>query len=369
MNFWRKKHLEWVFKTILTLIAVLLLKVIEMVVFQRMIHKYLNFPVNAKEELVDIIVLIIIMLPFTFIVMRQKKILQESQENYKILTEDSLVGVYVYHEGKITYANDRFSKMLGYEKKEVIGIDISELVVPEDRLIFLDAVREKLNGEEKHSVFQIRGIKKDKSIIDLEVYGTVATKSGKPFIMGSILDITDRREKEVLLKRLAFYDPLTGLPNRRLFEEKIKNILFNPNGDSQMFAVIFMDLDGFKEVNDSLGHHVGDFLLKEVAIRLSKSIRIEDAISRLGGDEFLILLPNISEDKVINIVKRIIKELNTPFAIYPNQISISTSIGIAFYPKQGKDYEALIRNADMAMYTAKQKGKNTYHIYEEYNQI
>lgn len=207
-------------------------------------------------------------------------------------------------------------------------------------------------------------IKKDKSIIDIEIYGTVINRNGKPQIMGSILDITERKRNENFLMDLAFKDPLTGLPNRRAIEENLnRSILKTVN--KNIAAIMFMDLDGFKSVNDSLGHAIGDVLLVEVTNRLLSSIRLNDSVSRIGGDEFIVLLPNTDKNAVIKVAERIIQDMNQPFVLNNQQVLISASIGIAFYSDEEIGIESFIRKADIAMYQAKKNGKNTYFIYNE----
>ncbi|HPQ67515.1 MAG TPA: EAL domain-containing protein [bacterium] len=174
------------------------------------------------------------------------------------------------------------------------------------------------------------------------------------------------RENENELKSLAYYDILTGLPNRKLFEEHLQQAAKQLERRGGMFAVLFLDLDNFKIVNDSLGHKAGDEMLRQVADRLRSTIRASDTISRLGGDEFTVLLTNVFEtDSVIRIAKDILKILAPPFEIEGEKLYVTTSIGIAFSPNDSTDIQSLVKYADMAMYDAKQKGKNNYQLFSQ----
>lgn len=363
MDFGRKKDIRFFSKNIVALVGVVLLKVVEMIVFSRILYHYFNINVNIQEESVDVVVLILIMTPFTFIVMRQKKTMQDAEDKYRILAEHSLIGVYTVQNGIITYANHQFSVMTGYTNEELIGMPVLDLVYEEDRSVVKSLVKRKRMEKEASAIIEFRGIRKDKNIINVEIYGTITFHNGKRQIAGSILDITERKRNENLLIDWAFKDPLTGLPNRRYFEENFNRSLYNLSGT--ITALMFFDLDGFKAINDSYGHEIGDAMLKEVANRLRSCVRMNDYVSRLGGDEFVILLPSVDHDDVVMAARRIIKDINLPFIINSKNIYISTSIGIDFYPTDGQDFETLLRNADAAMYQAKKNGKNTYFIYNE----
>lgn len=363
MNFWKKKYILFLYKTMIVLIAILFLKVFEMVVFQRIIHWFWDIPVNNKEEYIDIIVILMILSPFTYIVMKQKKHLQEAEEKYKVLAEDSLVGIYTYQDGNFTYVNNRFLEIIGYNKNEIIGMDFHDLIVKEDQPVLVHSLEKNINEKNKSAVLQIKGIKKDNSIIDLELYCTIAINRGRPMVLGSILEISERIRTVNSLKKLAYYDQLTGLPNRKTFEELVRISLTKNKGKNTNSAVMFLDLDGFKQLNDTYGHHAGDLLLKEIANRLTSCVRVEDTVSRFAGDEFVIFIKNINKDEVKNVVDRILENVNTPFTINQSNISVSASIGIAFYPEHGEENETLIRNADKAMYKAKIQEKNTYCIF------
>ncbi len=179
-----------------------------------------------------------------------------------------------------------------------------------------------------------------------------------------ILDITDIRKSEEQLRYQAYHDDLTGLPNRVLFEDRLSQLIHYAEREKRTLAVLFLDIDNFKTLNDSLGHKTGDDYLKIISRRLSKICREEDTIARLGGDEFVILLPNINDQRrVIDIIQRIQVQLGDPLSFEKHEVIPSVSIGATFYPDDGENSQILMRNADMAMYQSKQKGKNTYSFY------
>lgn len=185
--------------------------------------------------------------------------------------------------------------------------------------------------------------------------------------VGCARDITDRKASEAFVEHLAHYDALTDLPNRVLLTDRMRQALAQARRDRSKLAVLFIDLDQLKPVNDSLGHDIGDRLLQEVAARLlAVIVRESDTVSRLGGDEFVVLLQRIgNEQDAVVVAERILVALNTPFDIAGNEIAISASVGIAVYPLHGEDAAELLNNADVAMYKAKHGGRNCYRCFDE----
>ena len=179
-------------------------------------------------------------------------------------------------------------------------------------------------------------------------------------------EISDRKKAEKAIKHLAHHDALTGLPNRRLFNKRITQEISRSQRNNQKIGVMLFDLDHLKNVNDSLGHSVGDLLLQAVAQRLLGLLRKSDTVARMGGDEFLLILPEMKQSKdAVLTAERILSALSTPFLLEGNQINITTSIGIVFFPDDGTEVDDLIKKADIAMYKAKEKGRNIYHFYTE----
>jgi diguanylate cyclase (GGDEF)-like protein len=179
-------------------------------------------------------------------------------------------------------------------------------------------------------------------------------------------EISVRKKAEKALKHLAHHDALTGLPNRRLFNERITLEISRSQRNNQKIGVMLFDLDHLKEVNDSFGHSLGDLLLQAVAQRLLGLLRKSDTVARMGGDEFLLILPEMKQSKdAVLTAERILSALSTPFLLEGNQINITTSIGIVFFPDDGTEVDDLIKKADIAMYKAKEKGGNIYHFYTD----
>ncbi|MEG4817196.1 CHASE2 domain-containing protein [Microcoleus sp. K5-D4] len=195
--------------------------------------------------------------------------------------------------------------------------------------------------------------------------------AGNLFLVGAIRDITERQlranaleQKNAELSHQAYHDALTGLPNRQRFYECLHRSLEIASSTQELVALLFLDLDGFKSINDNLGHNVGDLLLKTVANRLKKCLRGSDTISRLGGDEFTVILPAIpGREEAAKVAEKICDAIMQPFILEEHTVSVTTSIGISLYPIDGQEPEILVKNADVAMYRAKERGKNQYHFY------
>jgi diguanylate cyclase (GGDEF)-like protein len=180
----------------------------------------------------------------------------------------------------------------------------------------------------------------------------------------SLRDVTKRRQAEERLNYLANFDPLTDLPNRTLLYDRLGQAMTRAPWHKRSVAVLFLDLDRFKNINDTLGHAFGDLLLKAVAERLTRCVREGDTVARLGGDEFVLILDDLAQPgDILLVAQKILGALSSPFNLEGRELFITTSIGIALYPDDGKDYETLLKNADTAMYRAKEQGKNNYQLY------
>lgn len=197
------------------------------------------------------------------------------------------------------------------------------------------------------------------------VYLSPIAKNGKIVeVVGTAIDISQRIEAEKVIEHMAYYDYLTGLPNRRNFQEKLKRKIAKEGKDGK-FAILFLDLDRFKNVNDTLGHQIGDQLLIAVGERLCDSVQNKTAAARLSGDEFVILIDSVDRDELTTLAAQIVEDISQPYSFKNQEVFVAPSIGIALYPNDGEDYSTLIRSADTAMYLAKQAGKGTFRFFTE----
>ncbi len=204
----------------------------------------------------------------------------------------------------------------------------------------------------------------------IEQYKKLSRESEKVINIGdhlqkSLKDAENQlKESAKLIEYKAYHDPLTNLPNRQLFYDRLSLALAQAQRGKDMVAVMFLDLDDFKEVNDSLGHDIGDKLLQQTGKRLKSCVRRGDTVARLGGDEFTLVLPGINHiDNIRDIADKIIATFKTSFTIENHDISVTSSIGISIYPQDGSDSKGLLKKADKSMYFAKEKGKNNYQFY------
>jgi diguanylate cyclase (GGDEF)-like protein len=195
---------------------------------------------------------------------------------------------------------------------------------------------------------------------------TKRNKNGQPQRMvGTHTDITAHKLLENQLENLAHYDALTNLPNRTLLEDRLKLALAYAKREKKMLALMFVDLDLFKEINDLNGHEVGDLVLKQVALRLRACVRESDTVARLGGDEFIILLPMVdTESDAALVANKIVQAIEQPIITAQASLHVTASIGVAMYPQHGKDEKLLMLNADMAMYQSKRNGKNQAKVFD-----
>jgi diguanylate cyclase (GGDEF)-like protein/PAS domain S-box-containing protein len=214
-------------------------------------------------------------------------------------------------------------------------------------------------------------VRNDQEIIDVEIRleSIISDHDEDHYFLMVLSNITTRKHLEKELHQLAFYDKLTDLPNRRMFMDHLRGVVQYSRKYKKSFAVFFMDLDNFKLINDTLGHDVGDEFLVQVGNRLKKIFRENDMVTRLGGDEFTILIEDIKNNATVDVARladKLVKELSSqPIYIDGRPLSISTSLGIAVYPEHGSDSESVLRNADIAMYSAKKSGKNRYAFFSE----
>ncbi len=290
----------------------------------------------------------------------QLKYAQQSQIIDQI--HDSVISTDL--EGMITSWNIGSEMILGYTKEEILGKHISIIYLKEEHQKLQDNMKRLKETGEVHSVVHL--VKKCKIVIDADLTLSLLKDESNHVIgfIGYSQDITQKKKAQDALDFQAHHDALTGLPNRLLFNDRLEHSIKKAQRNKQIMALLFIDLDHFKEINDSLGHAVGDEILKTVTDRLSQTIRKEDTLARLGGDEFTIIVENLNHAQDISfLAQKIIDELSTPIKIEDNILYVSSSIGISLYPDDGGSAQNLLKYADAAMYKAKDEGRNNYQFY------
>jgi diguanylate cyclase (GGDEF)-like protein/PAS domain S-box-containing protein len=280
--------------------------------------------------------------------------------------ENAAEGVIVCDsEGRLVSANKAFLRITGYPPEEVLGRRLEELSPPEQGMPGYSDVFElvRTQGHWKGELWSIR--KNGDRYVEARSISAVRDDGGQ--VVNYIIlcsDVTKQKEDETRLQFLAHHDPLTGLPNRTHFQQRCEEALMRAARRNAKVAVMFVDLDHFKTVNDSLGHGHGDELLRQVATRLQECTRKTDTVARLGGDEFTILLGEVADSgDIAFIAKKIADRLSSSFTIAGHEVFVSASVGISCYPEDGQSASVLIKNADAAMYAAKEQGRNNYQFF------
>ena len=305
---------------------------------------------------------------------RVEKELRESQERYRALFEqaaDSIVLIDA-ETGALVEFNDRAHENLGYTREEFQKLKVPDFEVIESAEEVAKHIEKII--KEGADTFETQHRTKDGEIRDILVSSRAISIAGRHFVQSTWRDITERKRAEEIIRQLAYHDDLTGLPNRRLFDDRLTLELVHAQRNQQRLAVMLLDLDHFKHVNDRLGHSVGDLLLQAVGERLTSLLRKSDTVARMGGDEFMLLLPEItSGEDVVKIAAKILEAFREPFAFGDPQslglrtkgheLHITTSIGIAMYPEDDEDGDTLMKHADIAMYSAKDQGRDNYQRY------
>lgn len=286
--------------------------------------------------------------------------LRSSEARYSTLVNLSADGIAALDTNLcFTYLNPRLIKLLGFQETELLGRRFDSLWPATDTTHSLALTERLRHGQAATWEEQLRSAG-GRPITVIVTLAPHMDETGS--LQGGILTITDISERKAAEERihyLATHDPLTGLANRAMFMEQMNNSLLIAQRYRTCFALLFLDLDRFKEVNDSLGHAAGDALLQETARRMRHCLRASDLLARQGGDEFLALLHDIHDmDEAFAVADKIRRSIGAPFELDGQACSVSVSIGIALYPNHGHDLETLTRNADAAMYRSKLSGRN-----------
>jgi diguanylate cyclase (GGDEF)-like protein/PAS domain S-box-containing protein len=289
----------------------------------------------------------------------QAAALRESEERFRLVFENAPIGMVIADlKGKFSRVNQAMADILGYTAEELAGMDFATITHPEDLKKDLFMVGELVRGMKPRFVMEKRYLRKDGEVINVTLHVSLVRDARRrpQYFIAQIVDITERKRYEQTIKHLAYHDPLTGLPNRVMLRDKLAVALAQARVSQDMLAVIFLDLDRFKIINDTLGHYIGDQALRLVAERLTGAVRGSDVVARLGGDEFTVLLPGIgNEQDVYKVLRKLMDSLQQPIRLENREFAVSASIGMALYPRDGQDSEQLLQMADKAMYIAKQR--------------
>ncbi|MBC7963864.1 MAG: diguanylate cyclase [Steroidobacteraceae bacterium] len=309
---------------------------------------------------------------FNFLVSERKQTeeaLRNSEDKFRNILENAPIGMaMVSIEGRFMLVNRSLCEIVGYTKEELENLTYQEITHPDDLESNFTNVQLLLDGRATSFHMEKRYIRKDKQVVWTQLTSSVVRNAAGTslYLIAQIEDITNRKRNQEQIHRLAFYDALTNLPNRRLLLDRFNQALVQAKRFHRSLAIMYLDIDDFKRVNDTLGHDIGDELLKIVADRLQTCVRSMDTVCRQGGDEFIVVLSEISQMQDAAIVAdKIIKVINKPVSIQEYDLRVTTSIGIAIYPVNGTDdARELMKKADMAMYEVKNKGKNGFTFYQ-----
>jgi len=295
---------------------------------------------------------------------RVSEALKDSEERYRRLIEHSPDMILVHQNDHVTFVNPAGLELLGAEHvDEAIGRDVLSLWAPGTTGVSGDELQSMIvDGDLEHPV-PLRLRRFDGGCVDVEVTVSRLVLDGSDYVQCVARDITQRLRAEETIRRMAYYDALTGLPNRTLFKDRLGRALTLAKREHGAVAVAFLDLDDFKAINDTLGHSVGDELLKAVGGRISGLLRENDTVARHSGDEFTIIARMHAEEDVDRFAHRVLDGLRPAFQVSGHDLHITGSLGVALYPRDGADVDELLKNADAAMYHAKDLGQSQYTPY------
>ncbi|HLO12488.1 MAG TPA: EAL domain-containing protein [Pseudoneobacillus sp.] len=368
------------FTSVLLLLSLFILQIIE-----KVINKSFNIWIELLEY---VLIVIFIQLIMYFLLQRpyrkygriawlgffyndaermfMEEKLAENEKKYRALFENNMDSAFVLDEnGRFVEVNKMGSVVTGYTMEELIGQPFMPYVPDDELPIVLKWFEKILNGESVR--FETKWTHKKGHQVEVDVTAMPIFQNNKT--IGAFCftrDITEQKRYQQEIKDLAYKDPLTRLSNRRFFLEELNKKLNKAKNEEEKLAVMYLDLDSLKLINDHLGHQAGDIVLKQVGEKLLQSIEKNETIARIGGDEFGIIIPNVDGENTVScFAKKILSTLEEGFSLGNNNVQCGASIGIVFYPDHGEDAELLIKHADIAMYAVKKSGKNNFKIYDQ----
>jgi len=298
---------------------------------------------------------------------KTEETLRASETRFRGYFELPLIGIALTGADKRWWeVNDRLCEMLGYRRSQLLRLSWAELTHTDDLAAEVARFERVMNRRIEGYSLDKRFIRQDGTLL----YASVSSRCVRrpngvvDYFVTVVQDITERKQAEARIQQLSHHDPLTGLPNRELLTDRLQQAVLRASRDHIPVGVMMIDLDHFKRINDTLGHTVGDQLLREIATRLQECVRQCDTLSRLGGDEFAILLPDLDAgDEAARIAQRILDVMAQPCHVDGNELHVACSIGISQYPRDGRNAESLLKNADIALYRAKDLGRSNYQFY------
>ena len=306
---------------------------------------------------------------FSWYLVRRGRQLAESESLYRDLT-DHMQDVVFQADGqcRVTYLSPAWEKLTGFSTSQGLGRYWSELVIEEERIRAKDRCAELLSTpseslcQEEFQIARCEGEPLSMLVRARIHYDVEGEMRG---MIGTMVDISERKRAEQRIRHLAMHDTLTGLPNRRLLQDRLSQALARSQRRENALAFMFLDLDGFKVINDCYGHELGDLVLKEVAHRLLQQLREADTLARIGGDEFAVLAEcEYEAEEAVTVAEKLIATIDEPFLIGGQRFQLGISIGICYLPEHGDSLETLLSHSDQAMYHAKQEGKGCWRIYD-----
>ena len=296
--------------------------------------------------------------------------LRASETRLRTIIEESPIAIAFGRDGVTLEVNNAYLNVFGYEKaSEVCGQSLLNQVAPQCRAEVTDRIKQRMLGELTASSYETVGLRKDGSEFPIYITGKRVMLNDGPITVGFIVDLSERQQADAEIYNLAYYDALTNLPNRRLFIDRLKASLLASARSRHFGAVLFIDIDNFKMLNDTLGHEYGDLLLIEVAKRIQSCVRDIDTVARMGGDDFVLLLEDVDENpkkasiEVGVIAEKIRSSLAEAYQIKGNKHHSSSSIGVVLYSGEDVSVNDLLKHSDMAMYRAKDSGRNAVRFF------
>lgn len=341
----------------ISLVLSLIIYLMFMLVIARRGHNTLDKLINLRYENSNLIDNLVV----------NNAMLIESEKRFHSAFDFAAIGMaLVSLDGHWLKVNESLCQITGYSQEELLQIDFQKITYPDDLETDLQHVKQLLAGEITTYQMEKRYIKKNGDIVWILLSASLLRDANNNplYFISQIQNIDARKRAEQELIYLAYHDHLTGLASRKKLKVSFETALTYAKRYNKKIALLFMDLDHFKQINDTLGHDIGDLLLIETASRLKTCVRATDILTRLGGDEFLIVLTEIStKEEVVDIVKKIIKTISMPMTIKQHTISITGSIGISLYPDNAQELETLVKQADTALYLVKSTEKNNFRFH------